>query len=38
MLKVIYEHEGIKLNKEKIKCNAGMRSIAKFFLNSLWDI
>ena len=31
-----YEHEGIRLDAEKIKYNPGLRLIAKAFLNNLW--
>ena len=31
-----YEHEGIRLDPNKIEYNPGLRSLAKFALNSLW--
>ena len=31
-----YEKEGIRLEKNKIQHNEGMRSISKLFLNSMW--
>ena len=31
-----YEHEGIRLDPEKIEYNPGLRSLAKLMLNSLW--
>ena len=31
-----YEHEGIRLDPNKIKYNPGLRSLAKLMLNSLW--
>ena len=33
-----YEHEGIRLDPEKIKYNPGLRSLAKLMLNSLWGM
>ena len=33
-----YEHEGIRLNPNKIKYNPGLRSLAKLMLNSLWGM
>ena len=33
-----YEHEGIRLDPEKIEYNPGMRSLAKLMLNSLWGM
>ena len=31
-----YEHEGIRLDPNKIEYNPGLRSLAKLMLNSLW--
>ena len=31
-----YEHEGIRLDPNKIEYNPGLRALAKFALNSLW--
>ena len=31
-----YQHEGIRLDPNKIEYNPGLRSLAKFALNSLW--
>ena len=31
-----YEHEGIRLDPNKIEYNSGLRSLAKLMLNSLW--
>ena len=31
-----YEHEGIRLDPNKIKYNSGLRFLAKLMLNSLW--
>ena len=31
-----YEHEGIRLDPNKIEYNPGLRSLAKFAFNSLW--
>ena len=31
-----YENEGIRLDREKIVRNEGLRSIAKLLLNSMW--
>ena len=31
-----YEHEGIRLDPNKIEYNSGLRSLAKLALNSLW--
>ena len=31
-----YEHEGIRLDPEKIEYNPGLRYLAKLILNSLW--
>ena len=33
-----YEHEGIRLDPEKIVYNPGLRSLAKLMLNSLWGM
>ena len=33
-----YEHEGIRLEPEKIEHNPGLRSLAKLMLNSLWGM
>ena len=33
-----YEHEGIRLDPEKIEYNPGLRSLAKLMLNSLWGM
>ena len=33
-----YEHEGIRLDPNKIEYNSGMRSLAKLMLNSLWGM
>ena len=33
-----YEHEGIRLDPNKIKYNPGLRSLAKLMLNSLWGM
>ena len=33
-----YEHEGIRLDPEKIEHNSGLRSLAKLMLNSLWGM
>ena len=33
-----YEHEGIRLDPEKIEYNSGLRSLAKLMLNSLWGM
>ena len=33
-----YEHEGIRLDPNKIKYNSGLRSLAKLMLNSLWGM
>ena len=33
-----YEHEGIRLDPEKIEYNPGLRSLAKLMLNSLWSM
>jgi hypothetical protein len=31
-----FKHEGIKLDREKIKYNAGLRAVLKILLNSFW--
>ena len=33
-----YEHEGIRLDPEKIEYNPGLRSLPKLMLNSLWGM
>ena len=33
-----YEHEGIRLDPEKVEYNPGLRSLAKLMLNSLWGM
>ena len=33
-----YEHEGTRLDPEKIEYNPGLRSLAKLMLNSLWGM
>ena len=33
-----YEHEGIRLDPNKIEYNPGLRSLAKLMLNSLWGM
>ena len=33
-----YEHEGIRLDPEKIEYNPGLCSLAKLMLNSLWGM
>ena len=33
-----YQHEGIRLDPEKIEYNPGLRSLAKLMLNSLWGM
>ena len=33
-----YEHEGIRLDSEKIDYNPGLRSLSKLMLNSLWGM
>ena len=33
-----YEHEGIRLDPEKIEYNSGLRWLAKLMLNSLWGM
>ena len=33
-----YEHEGIRLDPNKIEYNPGLRALAKFALNSLWGM
>ena len=33
-----YEHEGIRLDPNKIEYNSGLRSLAKLMLNSLWGM
>ena len=33
-----YEHEGIRLDPEKIEYNPGLRSLAKLMLNSFWGM
>lgn len=35
-IKKYFDHEGIKLDKDKINYNKGLRSISKLMLNSLW--
>jgi hypothetical protein len=35
-VKNFYEHEGVRLDPDKIKYNPGLRLIAKAFLNNLW--
>ena len=35
-LRHCYEHEGIRLDPNKIEYNPGLRALAKFALNSLW--
>ena len=33
-----YEHEGIRLDPDKIEYNPGLRYLAKLVLNSLWGM